>query len=181
MTDYLPAPRKVKKGYDWPAIKTEYITSTIHLRDLANKHGVHPSVLMKRAAKEGWEAERKQRQADIALEAQRILREEQLNELVEFNRSDVTLAKALRAQIAKRINAAKDLANPLPLAGREIRQLSAALVDTQKVGRLALGILVEPEGMPFAHPMNTINPTAEQLASEQDCLNAAMAWALKNI
>lgn len=45
---------------DWDLIKTEYITTDITCRKLAEKHGVSESTLFKRCSKERWEASRKQ-------------------------------------------------------------------------------------------------------------------------
>lgn len=43
---------------DWMAIKTEYVTGTISQRKLAEKYGVPPSSLNRRAKAEQWDAER---------------------------------------------------------------------------------------------------------------------------
>jgi transposase-like protein len=45
---------------DWDLIKTEYITTDITCRKLAEKHGVSESTLFKKCSKERWEASRKQ-------------------------------------------------------------------------------------------------------------------------
>lgn len=45
---------------DWDLIKTEYITTDITCRKLAEKHGVSESTLFKKCSKEQWEASRKQ-------------------------------------------------------------------------------------------------------------------------
>lgn len=45
---------------DWDQIKTEYITTDISCRKLAEKHGVSESTLFKKCSKEQWEAARKQ-------------------------------------------------------------------------------------------------------------------------
>lgn len=44
---------------DWKAIKTEYITTDTSYRKLAQKYGVHPTNIAKRASKEKWTEERK--------------------------------------------------------------------------------------------------------------------------
>lgn len=43
---------------DWNAIKTEYISTSISQRALAEKYGVSPSTLRYRAKREGWDDER---------------------------------------------------------------------------------------------------------------------------
>jgi uncharacterized protein YjcR len=44
---------------DWQKIKTEYITTDTSYRKLAQKYGVNPTTIAKRASKEGWQLERK--------------------------------------------------------------------------------------------------------------------------
>lgn len=51
---------------DWQAIKTEYITTDTSYRKLAQKYGVNPTTIAKRASKEGWQTER-QHQASKTL------------------------------------------------------------------------------------------------------------------
>ena len=44
---------------DWQKIKTEYITTDTSYRKLAQKYGVNPTNIAKRASKEKWTEERK--------------------------------------------------------------------------------------------------------------------------
>ena len=44
---------------DWQAIKTEYITTDTSYRKLAQKYGVNPTNIAKKASKERWVDERK--------------------------------------------------------------------------------------------------------------------------
>ena len=55
--------------YDWPALKTEYATSTISLKDLAKKHGIRQTTVTERSAKEGWVKARKEYQARMVEQA----------------------------------------------------------------------------------------------------------------
>lgn len=50
---------------DWDLIKTEYITTDITCRKLAEKHGVSESTLFKKCSKERWEASRKQHGSNV--------------------------------------------------------------------------------------------------------------------
>ena len=47
-----------KKKVDWHRVKGEYIAGGISQRDLAKKHKIPWSTLQKRAAREGWTAQR---------------------------------------------------------------------------------------------------------------------------
>lgn len=45
---------------NWSKIKTEYITTNISYRNLAEKHGIHYNAIANRAKQEGWLLQRKQ-------------------------------------------------------------------------------------------------------------------------
>lgn len=47
---------------DWKAIKTEYITTGISLRELAKKHGIGMSAVSNHSKAEGWVAQREKHQ-----------------------------------------------------------------------------------------------------------------------
>ena len=51
---------------DWQKIKTEYITTDTSYRKLAQKYGVNPTTIAKKAGKEGWQSQR-QHQANKTL------------------------------------------------------------------------------------------------------------------
>ena len=52
-------------NYDWNAIKTEYITTTISYRKLANKHEIPFRTLQQRATKDKWVEAKKKHNAKI--------------------------------------------------------------------------------------------------------------------
>lgn len=59
---------------DWVAIRTEYLTTQISTRDLAQKHGVSYSTLRKRAEKEEWAQKRAEHERKtVALVAQKTM------------------------------------------------------------------------------------------------------------
>ena len=45
--------------YDWNALKTEYVTSNISIKKLAEKHGIRQRTVADRCRKGGWVEERK--------------------------------------------------------------------------------------------------------------------------
>lgn len=50
---------------DWQKIKTEYVTTDITCRGLAEKYGVSESTLFKKCSREQWEALRKQHRSRL--------------------------------------------------------------------------------------------------------------------
>lgn len=54
---------------DWVAIKSEYITTDIGLRELADKHGIVKSTLFARSSKERWPEQREQHKSGIVAKA----------------------------------------------------------------------------------------------------------------
>ena len=120
---------------DWTAIKLEYVNGHMSQRDLADKHEINPAGLMKRAANEGWEAERQQKSAEISRVAQDLMTEDRTAVLAKFNEDDLRMARAIRAKAATMM---KNIESP-----SELRAIASAADVAQKIGRLALGAETE--------------------------------------
>lgn len=123
---------------DWDVIRQEYITSNIILRELANKHNVSEDAVEKRAQRESWSDAKRKLSAEVLAKADAELADSRAKELIKFNDEDLKVAKALRAQIAKHINEA--MQSNMPLSTHDIKRLTSAAADAQKIGRLALGV-----------------------------------------
>ena len=123
---------------DWEAIRTEYISSSISIRELAEKYDCSADALEKRAYRDHWSEQRRKMSAEVLAKADAELAERRAADLIKFNEEDLNVAKALRAQIAKHINEA--IKSNLPLSTHDIRRLASAAADAQKIGRLALGV-----------------------------------------
>ena len=120
---------------DWTAIKLEYVNGHMSQRELADKHGINPAGLMKRASKEQWEAERQQKSAEVSKVAQEQLFEDRTLQLTKFNEDDLKMARAIRAKAASMM---KDIESP-----SELRAIATAADVAQRIGRLALGAETE--------------------------------------
>jgi hypothetical protein len=120
---------------DWTAIKLEYVNGHMSQRDLADKHQINPAGLMKRAANEGWEAERQQKSAEVSKVAQDLMTEDRTAVLAKFNEDDLRMARAIRAKAATMM---KSIESP-----SELRAIASAADVAQKIGRLALGAETE--------------------------------------
>lgn len=118
---------------DWPALKLEYVNSTLSLRELAERHGIKSAGVMARAVKEGWDLARKQNQAEVSAAAQEQLTANRIDELAAFNEADLKMARAIRAK------AAQMMQQGVNLSPTELRSVAASADTAQKIGRLALG------------------------------------------
>lgn len=136
---------------DWPALRLEYVHGAMSLRELAAKHNVKPAGVMARAAKEGWDAERKQKSAEVSKAANASLGEERATRLAKFNDDDAKIADALKGRAAAMLKAEG-------LDATQLRAVSAVFDTAQKIGRLALGATTE----------NTAVTTRELPASVDD-------------
>ena len=65
---------------DWEKIKTEYISTEISQRKLAEKYGVSVNTLIKRANKEGWATEREKHHNRVTTRVQQKIVTAQANE-----------------------------------------------------------------------------------------------------
>ncbi|OOH91868.1 hypothetical protein BMT54_01795 [Pasteurellaceae bacterium 15-036681] len=124
-----------KKSYDWVKLKLEFVKSSLSIRDFAEAYGVPYSTFSKKVMREKWSSERNQ--IGIKLESKSVEKtvEDKSTELAKFE------AKSLKA-----IAVAQDgIINALSVGGKpnEVKALTGALVDLQKVYRLALGASTE--------------------------------------
>lgn len=117
---------------NWTALKLEYTHGNVTLRELAEKHGIKAAGVMRRAANEGWEAERKQESAKVSKAANEVLGEDRVARLAKFNDHDAKIAEALKAKAARLLNA--ESIDPQALSA-----LSRVFDTAQKMGLLALG------------------------------------------
>lgn len=120
---------------DWTALRVEYVTTSITLRELADRHAIKAAGVMRRAAKEGWEAERKQESAKVSSQAIAASTPERAEELAKFNEDDLRMARAIRDKAASMMDS--------DLSPNDLRALAGAVDTAQKVGRLALGASTE--------------------------------------
>lgn len=134
-------------------------------RELASLRGVGASALMKRANREGWEAERRRLSAEVSAAAQATISYQRQSELERQNQKDLEMSRAIRAQAAKLVRAAQDAGRPM--APNDLRSLATTLEVAQKVARLALGantdnsVLTGANGAPL-NPGPDVRGTPEE-------------------
>ena len=142
---------------DWAKLRSEYITTSITLRELADKHGIKAAGVMRRAANEYWEAERKQESARVSRAVINASAEVRVAELDKFNADDLKMARAIRAR------AAQMMATATVTSPQDLRAIAGAVDAAQKVGRLALGVstnsneITGKDGTPLAPPVFNIS------------------------
>lgn len=80
---------------DWNAIRAEYIGGGVSQRELANKHGVSATTLMKKANAEGW--------ADLRREAESRCTATAQQRTAEAAADNATLAADIKRRLLQRI------------------------------------------------------------------------------
>lgn len=132
-------------GYDWNAIKLEFVTGHASLEDLARKYGIKPSTVRNRATgkktrdKENWNEARDAWRHKVTAAAEVEIAKKQASELAKFNMNTLKIAHAILGQAGKHFVEAQEGAKPRKITAKDLRLLSAASADAQKIGRLALG------------------------------------------
>lgn len=124
-----------KKSYDWVAIKLEFVKSTLSIRDFAQAYGIPHSTLLKKAAAEKWSDERNQ--IGIRLESKAVdkVTDDKSDELAQFERKSLKAISRTHDKLLMMLEMAEKPS--------ELKAVSGALVDLQKVYRLALGASTE--------------------------------------
>lgn len=134
---------------DWAALKLQYVHGAETLREIAEKHNIKAAGVMRRAAKEGWDAARKQASARVSAIAGTALGDERATRLAKFNEQDAKIAEALKAKAARMLNALGD-------DDKALANLVRVFDGAQKIGLLALGAatanteLTGPGGVPLS-------------------------------
>ena len=134
---------------DWAALKLQYVHGAETLREIADKHNIKAAGVMRRAAKEGWDAARKQESAKVSTVAHAALGDERATRLAKFNEQDAKIAEALKAKAARMLNALGD-------DDKALANLVRVFDGAQKIGLLALGAatanteLTGPGGVPLS-------------------------------
>lgn len=120
---------------DWTKLRLDYIHGNMTLRELAEKNNIKAAGVMRRAANEGWDSDRKQESAKVSKVANEALSDTRANELSKFNEDDLKVARAIRGKAAAMLNTA--------LSAQELSALARSFDIAQKIGRLALGAATE--------------------------------------
>lgn len=120
---------------NWTKLRLDYIHGNMTMRELADTNKIKSAGVMRRAANEGWDAERKQESAKVSKVANEVLGDTRAIELAKFNEDDLKVARAIRAKAA---NMLSNVSSP-----QEISALARAFDTAQKIGRLALGAATE--------------------------------------
>jgi hypothetical protein len=147
---------------DWSAAKAAYVNdSTLTLRQIAERYGASETAVHNRSSREQWTQARTQKAQMLFSQATQRAIDVAADELSKWNEQDLLLAKALRAQVGKKLQAASKLqadeaTATTTMESRDIRSLALAAESAQRIARLALGASTENalmgsspiEGMP---------------------------------
>ena len=120
---------------DWAGVRLAYVHGTDTMRELADKHGIKAAGLMRRAAKEGWDSQRKQESAKVISAAGASLGNERASRLAKFNEQDIKIAEALKARAVELLRGDVD--------DRTLANLRGVFEGAQRIGRLSLGAETE--------------------------------------
>lgn len=93
---------------DWNAIRNEYVTTQISLRDLAQKHSVSFATLRRRSEKEKWVDRRKGHEHEVSTKVTQKVAEvaacaqaDRLNALMNYTQQSADLLGVRLAQMAQ--------------------------------------------------------------------------------
>jgi len=124
---------------DWAKVKLAYINSSKTLREVAEEFTIKAAGVMRRAAKEGWDAERKRLSASVSKTAQESLVFDRAAELARFNSDDLKIARALRQKAVHLLQGAE-------VSAADLRSLSSTFESARGLGLAALGMVIDSSG-----------------------------------
>lgn len=94
---------------DWMAIKAEYVTGKISIRELAEKYHISLSTIGTRAAREDWAEEREKERGKIAASVQERTREKRIKREAAALERITDQAERIIDEVAKSLNDPKQL------------------------------------------------------------------------
>lgn len=140
---------------DFVLIREEYIHGTTSLAKLAKKYGVSEPLLEKQAVRGKWSVLRREASAKVSREIAAKLQAQRMQQLEEWNRDDIALARQIRAQVKRHVTLlsrkkSKELSG---ITVEKLRSLSLSAESAQRIGRLALGASTENVEQPIVPGM----------------------------
>lgn len=136
----------------WDKIKTEYITTEISFRKLAEKYNISASTLTKRAAKEQWAKKRKTHRNKVVSKTTEKTAQRQANKLVKLQESVDKLTALIDTALddTKQLYMYVDLMNHKTFTSKKldtkaIKDLSSSMKDLTSVIRNIYNIPTEQE------------------------------------
>ena len=119
---------------DWKAIRLEYVTGDLSMRDLAAKYGVNENTLLNHAKREGWRKDRDTHRHKVntsvtqrLVNAQAKERVSNLERMKDLMGGTLDIAERVMADIDKKIVGNK--VATAPVSARDLKSLTSALKD----------------------------------------------------
>lgn len=130
---------KKKTAVDWPKIKTEYITTAISTRALADKYGVSYSALSKKAANEAWSEARSSFGSKYEAEVKQQVIEATAEEATDLLGRELRIANRLAEIIEGKLDdkkisatAIREYANTIKILEQVKRSITGQNTDAQE-------------------------------------------------
>jgi len=156
---------------DWVAAKAEYVANpSVTFAEIAVRHGTTPAAVGKRAQKDGWTDAREKLTKKIESKVISNAANRKVSAIQKMNEDHSRMARSLASTAAlvlqksvKRNEAGQVVGTDLE--PRDINSLSAALVNAQKIERIAAGMSTENTSI-HAHideadPLSILTPDAK--------------------
>ena len=109
---------------DWLALETEYVTNTeMSYRKLADKYGIHHTIIARKASEDGWVEKRKQ-----------FVSKTQAKTLEKISQQEANRAAKIHSVADKLLNKIEAMADSgRPMNSKDIRALTAAIRDLKEI------------------------------------------------
>lgn len=145
-----------KKSYDWVAIKVQFINSSLTVQEFADKFSIPYGTLKKQATQGKWLDERSAIGAETIRKSTEISTDIRAYQLTELENEHIKLAQKAQSKLHYMLDTA-DNAN-------QVSVVSTAMVNLQKVYRLALGASTENQA---TQEVSDFNKWLEDIKDEQ--------------
>lgn len=126
--------------HDWAMLEAEYINDpTASTTTLSKKYGIPTGTLSCRMSRDKWLEKRQAKSLKIKEASIENATLTQIEKASQFCSADLKVSEAIREKIAQKLSE--------ELTANELNSLSQAADKAQKIGRLALGLTTNNEGL----------------------------------
>lgn len=120
-----------KKSYDWVAIKVQFINSSLTIPEFSEKYDIPLGTLKKQVAQGSWMDERSRVGAETVRKSIEVSSDVRAYQLTELESKNIELAKKAQRKLDYMLDTAEN--------ANQVSTVANAMVNLQKVYRLALG------------------------------------------
>lgn len=125
--------------YDWEALKQEYVTTNISIRQISDKYGIRQRTIADRSSKDGWVEARQEYRTKVASKVASKVSSQQADDVASLLRKATKVSSLL---LDRCLDA---LERGVGMSGATIEHMANAAKTAESLARMSTGTLTRAE------------------------------------